>query len=74
MFVLKKYVIHSIARGSRSLAPSIPPISIVSQPKGLRILSVTVFFVTDFSLPFLLDVYKLFAAQLINQKEFLPIL
>jgi len=70
VFVSKKYVIHSIARGSRSLAPSIPPISIVSQPKGLRILSVTVFFALQ-----ILDVYRLFAAaQLINQKEFLPIL
>jgi hypothetical protein len=70
VFVSKKYVIHSIVRGSRSLAPSIPPISIVSQPKRLRILSVTVFFALQ-----ILDVYRLFAAaQLINQKEFLPIL
>jgi len=70
VFVSKKYVIHSIARASRSLAPSIPPISIVSQPKRLRILSVTVFFALQ-----ILDVYRLFAAaQLINQKEFLPIL
>jgi hypothetical protein len=69
VFVSKKYVIHSIARGSRSLAPSIP-ISIVSQPKGLRILYVTFFFALQ-----ILDVYRLFAAaQLINQKEFLPIL
>jgi hypothetical protein len=70
VFGSKKYVIHSIARGSRSLARSIPPISIVSQPKRLRILSVTVFFALQ-----ILDVYRLFAAaQLINQKEFLPIL
>jgi hypothetical protein len=70
VFVSKKYVIHSIAKGSRSLAPSIPPISIVSQPNGLRILFVTVLFALQ-----ILDVYRLFAAaQLINQKEFLPIL
>jgi len=70
VFGSKKYVIHSIARGSRSLARSIPPISIVSQPKRLRILSVAVFFALQ-----ILDVYRLFAAaQLINQKEFLPIL
>jgi hypothetical protein len=70
VFVSKKYVIHRFARGSRSLARSIPPISIISQPKKLRILSVTVFFALQ-----ILDVFRLFAAaQLINQKEFLPIL
>jgi len=70
VFFSKKFRIPIISRGSKSPTPSIPPISIVSQPKGLRILSVTVFFALQ-----ILDVYRLFAAaQLINQKEFLPIL